>query len=151
MWMRNRKRVLDLMMAGWVGIALAACEHGAIAQDEKKEDAMPPAAATDTAAATLAALGSTAELTRQDPAKPPWPDATGASAGPWTTPSPDTGDGDPKPRTTGDLYDRIVHNLFSVNMVWKMVTGFLVLFMQAALAFVLHFRRLSGQEEEGFQ
>jgi hypothetical protein len=151
MWMRTRKLALDLMMAGCVGIGLAACEHGAIAKDEKKEDARQPVAATDAAAAALAALGSTVELTRQDSAKPPWPGATGASAGPWTTPSTGSGDGDSKPRTTEDLYDRIVHNLFSVNFVWMMVTGFLIIFVQAAFAFVLHIRRLGGQGEEGFQ
>jgi Amt family ammonium transporter len=31
-----------------------------------------------------------------------------------------------------DLYDRISHNLVSINMVWALVTGFLVMFMQAA-------------------
>ena len=32
-----------------------------------------------------------------------------------------------------DLYDRIVHNMFSINIVWTLVTGFLVMFMQAGL------------------
>jgi Amt family ammonium transporter len=35
-----------------------------------------------------------------------------------------------------DVYDRVVHNLFSINMVWAMVTGFLVMFMQAGFAMV---------------
>ena len=33
-----------------------------------------------------------------------------------------------------DLYDRIAHNLFSINMVWALVAGFLVMFMQAGFA-----------------
>src|SRR5689334_19952555 len=65
-----------------------------------------------------------------------WPDPTGAAAGVWATPAGD-GKGD-TPTTLGptDLYDRIVHNLFSINMVWAMVTGFLVMFMQAGFAMV---------------
>jgi Amt family ammonium transporter len=34
------------------------------------------------------------------------------------------------------LYDRIAHNLFSINMVWVLVAGFLVMFMQAGFAMV---------------
>ena len=32
-----------------------------------------------------------------------------------------------------DVYDRIAHNLFSINFVWALVAGFLVMFMQAGL------------------
>jgi Amt family ammonium transporter len=46
------------------------------------------------------------------------------------------GDGDPKAKTIPDLYDRIVHNLYSINFVWTLVTGFLVMFMQAGFAMV---------------
>ena len=35
-----------------------------------------------------------------------------------------------------DLYDRIAHNLFSINMVWMLIAGFLVMFMQAGFAMV---------------
>ena len=35
-----------------------------------------------------------------------------------------------------DLYDRIAHNLFSINMVWALIAGFLVMFMQAGFAMV---------------
>ncbi len=65
-----------------------------------------------------------------------WPDPTGAAAGAWADPGGD-GKGD-TPSTLGptDLYDRIAHNLFSINMVWAMVTGFLVMFMQAGFAMV---------------
>jgi Amt family ammonium transporter len=69
--------------------------------------------------------------------KPPvWPDPTGAGAGVWATPAGD-GKGDvPSALASTDLYDRITHNLFSINMVWAMVTGFLVMFMQAGFAMV---------------
>ncbi|MBK7972297.1 MAG: hypothetical protein IPK07_03090 [Deltaproteobacteria bacterium] len=35
-----------------------------------------------------------------------------------------------------DLYDRVAHNLFSINMVWTMLAGFLVMFMQAGFMYV---------------
>ena len=66
-----------------------------------------------------------------------WPDAGGGAAGYWTTPSAGpVGDGDSAALTPSKLYDRIVHNLFSINMVWVLVTGFLVMFMQAGFAMV---------------
>ena len=76
------------------------------------------------------------------PAEPKWPDPTGGNAGAWATPSgtakPDkTPGGDvPSALTPTDLYDRIAHNLYSINIVWTLVTGFLVMFMQAGFACV---------------
>jgi ammonium transporter, Amt family len=64
------------------------------------------------------------------------PDPTGNAAGVWATPAGD-GKGDiPSKLTNTDLYDRIAHNLFSINMVWVLVAGFLVMFMQAGFAMV---------------
>ncbi|HTQ05979.1 MAG TPA: ammonium transporter [Polyangiaceae bacterium] len=69
--------------------------------------------------------------------KPPvWPDPTGAGAGVWATPAGDGKGDQPSQLAPTDLYDRIVHNLFSINMVWALVTGFLVMFMQAGFAMV---------------
>ena len=74
--------------------------------------------------------------TSTDPQKPTWPDPTGAGAGVWAAPAGD-GKGDvPSALAIGDLYDRIAHNLYSINMVWALVTGFLVMFMQAGFMFV---------------
>ena len=72
-----------------------------------------------------------------DPEKPTWPDPTGGAAGYWTTPAGD-GKGDPVPSTIDNagLYDRIAHNLYSINMVWVLLAGFLVMFMQAGFALV---------------
>ena len=39
-------------------------------------------------------------------------------------------------KTPPNLYDRIAHNLFSINMVWVLIAGFLVMFMQAGFAMV---------------
>jgi len=72
-----------------------------------------------------------------DPAKPLWPDPTGANAGYWTTPAAGpVGDDDPAKLAVPQLYDRIVHNMFSINMVWTLVAGFLVMFMQAGFMLV---------------
>ncbi|MBI2825912.1 MAG: ammonium transporter [Planctomycetia bacterium] len=69
--------------------------------------------------------------------KPPfWPDQTGAKAGVWATPAGD-GKGDlPDKLTIPDLLDRVNHNVFSINMVWTLIAGFLVMFMQAGFMFV---------------
>ena len=74
--------------------------------------------------------------TSADAEKPTWPDPTGAASGVWATPAGD-GKGDtPATLATTDLYDRIAHNLYSINYVWLLVTGFLVMFMQAGFMFV---------------
>lgn len=65
-----------------------------------------------------------------------WPDPTGAASGVWATPAGD-GKGDtPATLGTTDVYDRVTHNMFSINMVWTLITGFLVMFMQAGFAMV---------------
>ena len=90
----------------------------------------PPAAADE-------ALPSYVTATSPDPAKPLWPDAAGANAGYWVTPSAGpVGDDDPSKLSPAQLYDRIAHNMFSINMVWTLVTGFLVMFMQGGFMFV---------------
>ena len=71
-----------------------------------------------------------------DPQKPSWPDATGAAAGVWAAPAGDGKADVPASLTIPDLYDRVAHNLFSINMVWVLVTGFMVMFMQAGFMFV---------------
>ena len=95
--------------------------------------------ATDKPAETAAespALPPYFSAQNADPAKPTWPDPTGGAAGVWATPAGD-GKGDiPSKLSSGDLYDRIVHNLFSINMVWTLIAGFLVMFMQAGFAMV---------------
>jgi Amt family ammonium transporter len=97
------------------------------------EAAAPAAAPVDAAAAPLPAYFSS---TNADAEKPTWPDPTGGAAGVWATPAGD-GKGDtPATLTIPDLYDRIAHNLFSINVVWTMVTGFLVMFMQAGFMYV---------------
>jgi Amt family ammonium transporter len=75
------------------------------------------------------------QYTNQDPAKTK-ADPTGANAGVWATPAGDGKGDDPSKLTNSDNYDRIAHNLFSINMVWVLIAGFLVMFMQAGFAMV---------------
>ncbi len=66
----------------------------------------------------------------------PATDPIGANAGIGAVPALD-GKGDiPSKMTSEDLYNRIAHNWFSINFVWTLVTGFLVMFMQAGFACV---------------
>src|SRR5262249_1001521 len=108
--------------------------------DEKKDGSAPSAAAEPAAGAPAPVDPKTLPPyftgTSPEPDKPLWPDPTGANAGYWATPAPPPADGDPKEQTVPGLYDRIIHNLFSVNMVWTLITGFLVMFMQAGFALV---------------
>lgn len=63
--------------------------------------------------------------------KATWPDPTGAASGVWATPAGDAKGDVPSSLAITDLYDRVAHNLYSINYVWVLVTGFLVMFMQA--------------------
>ncbi|MBS0262503.1 MAG: ammonium transporter [Planctomycetes bacterium] len=80
-----------------------------------------------------------------DPAK--YPDPTGSSTGSAVTPSATPvekadkttvilGDGDPEKLTKTDLYARDVHNAISINFVWTLIAGFLVMFMQTGFMLV---------------
>jgi Amt family ammonium transporter len=111
----------------------------ALADDESTPpvEATPPAEATppvgEAAAPTVPSYFSASS---PDAAKPLWPDGTGASAGVWATPAGDAKGDLPSGMSVPDLYDRVAHNMFSINMVWALVAGFLVMFMQAGFMFV---------------
>jgi Amt family ammonium transporter len=125
-------------------LLVVAVVEALFAQEKKAPDATPPAApaATPAAAAPAAAATLPPYFTPDPSAKDsPWPDPTGGAAGYWTTPSPSpseapVGDGDPSALNVPKLYDRIAHNLYSINFVWTLVAGFLVMFMQAGFASV---------------
>ncbi len=89
-----------------------------------------------TAAQAAPALPGYFSATSADAARPSWPDQTGAGAGVWATPAGDGKGDSPASQALPELYDRVAHNLFSINMVWTLVTGFLVMFMQAGFMFV---------------
>lgn len=113
--------------AAAVALLLLICCAGRAWAEEKKPDApAAPASATDGAA--------------QEAKNPSYatgkPDPTGGSAGVTAAPAGD-GKGDIAGKlTTTDLADRIVHNLFSINMMWVLLAGCLVMFMQAGFAMV---------------
>ncbi len=119
------------------------CRSASAYQDPPAEAAAPaeaaPAESSPAAAPTLPAYFSGANPAPTADAPSPaakWPDPTGGNAGAWATPAGD-GKGDiPSALQSGDLYDRIAHNLFSINMVWTLIAGFLVMFMQAGFAMV---------------
>ena len=136
---RGARRVLFAACAAALG-ALFLYSHTVRAEEEMpgttppaEEAAAPSPAPVDAAPAPLPNYFSS---TNADPEKPTWPDPTGGAAGVWATPAGD-GKGD-TPATLGisDVYDRVAHNLFSINMVWTLVTGFLVMFMQAGFMYV---------------
>ena len=112
-----------------------AAEAPATTPAEEAPAAEPAApAAADAAAPTLPPYMSGAS---PDPAKPLWPDSTGGTAGYWVTPSAGpVGDGDPSKMGPAGLYDRIAHNMYSINMVWILLAGALVMFMQTGFAMV---------------
>jgi Amt family ammonium transporter len=129
-----------MMMAG--ALAFSLCCTAAL----RAQDAPATEPAAETPAAETPATAAAPEFGPDDvlpwmkgvdaAGKPLGTDETGAKSGVWATPAGD-GKGDiPKNLTTTDLYDRIGHNLFSINMVWTLVTGFLVMFMQAGFACV---------------
>jgi Amt family ammonium transporter len=119
---------------------------GLWAQDDPaKEEATEPAPAGAAASATPAPLPPHYADSPLDPAK--FPDATGANSGVWTTPAATTvkkkdgtdavvGDGDPAAMKPEDLHARTTHNLISINFVWTLICGFLVMFMQAGFMLV---------------
>jgi Amt family ammonium transporter len=120
----------------WVAMALLTWAPAAWAQGDKGGGESPAAEAAEKKKeeAPAAAPALPPYYTGADAAK--WPDPTGMNAGYWTTPSAAPGDDDPSKQTVATLYDRITHNLYSINIVWTMVAGFLVMFMQAGFAMV---------------
>src|SRR5262249_38596774 len=65
--------------------------------------------------------------TSPDPKVALWPDPTGSNSGVWATPAGDAKGDIPEKLTVQDVYDRVVHNLYGINYVWALVTGFLVM------------------------
>jgi Amt family ammonium transporter len=120
---------------------------GAVAAQDAAKDSEPAAQGTEAAKAPEPAPAPAPEPapespalppyisgTSPDPKKPLWPDQTGSAAGSWATPA--AGADVPSGTKSEDNYHRIVHNLFSINMVWTLIAGFLVMFMQAGFMMV---------------
>src|SRR5499426_3784725 len=98
--------------------------------------AAPAAPGAPAAAAPAPKLPPYFTATSPDPKTTLWPDPTGANSGVWATPAGD-GKGDiPEKLSIQDVYDRLVHNLYSINFVWALIAGVLVMFMQAGFMLV---------------
>jgi ammonium transporter, Amt family len=88
-------------------------------------------------AASVPKLPTYFTATSDDPKKPSaWPDPTGANSGVWATPAGDAKGDIPDKLSIQDVYDRMAHNLYSINYVWALIAGFLVMFMQAGFMLV---------------
>ena len=126
-----------LFAAAWLFMAAA----GAQAQEEVKLTPISAPAGEKPVAAPAAPepapkLPPYFSGKNENPLKPTWPDPTGNSSGTLIAPAGD-GKGDiPSKMTNEALFDRISHNMFSINYVWTLITGFLVMFMQAGFALV---------------
>lgn len=130
MWYFRKRRCCWILFASsWFSL----CGTTILRQAEAEETDPPvanAASAVATAEATAPVLPPYMAPTLEGD-KPLWPDATGAAAGYWTTPSAGpVGDGDPSGLSVGQLYDRIAHNHFSINFLWILLSGALVMFMQ---------------------
>ena len=87
------------------------------------------AAATTTTAPAAAAPAPT-------PAPPQAPDSTGASYGNVTDLTGFNSFKDPNNPTNLEILNAVGHNRVAINFVWTLVTGYLVMFMQAGFAMV---------------
>ncbi len=156
-----RFQLREINMKKWLAIvlicglaAISGIATGLRAQDDTPKEEPAAGAESDPAAkpAEPVAVAPTTVPPKPyvadaalDPTK--FPDATGGNSGVWTTPSATSvkkadgtdavvGDGDPAALTIPDLYDRVYHNLISINIIWTMIAGFLVMFMQAGFMMV---------------
>ncbi len=119
-------------------VAWSLTTRPSLAEEATLEAPAPQATVTEGAVPQAPApkLPAYFTTTSPEPNKPMWPDPTGGSSGVWATPAGD-GKGDvPEKLTIQDVYDRMVHNLYSINYVWALIAGFLVMFMQAGFMLV---------------
>src|SRR5262245_22574107 len=127
---RYRWRVLLFMAALFSGLTLVPVVQGIFAQEKAAETPAAAAAAAEASAGPAAAQATAlpdyydGHATDKngdgkiDDKDAKWPDPTGGSAGYWTTPAAAPGDDDPSKIPVSGLYDRISHNLYSINFVW---------------------------------
>jgi ammonium transporter, Amt family len=129
------KRSRAVALAG--GVALCLLASSCLWAQDSTVDAAPPADAPASVAPAVQPVVAPAPAKMPDwmtKKGTPAGDVLGVKSGVWAAPASD-GKGDiPSNLTTDDLYDRVAHNLFSINMIWVLLTGFLVMFMQAGFA-----------------
>src|SRR5499433_1706973 len=136
---RGKYRTILASLAG--GLWMLMVVGFSLAQEAKpgepaKAEAPAAAPGAPAAAAPAPKLPPYFTATSPDPKTTLWPDPTGANTGVWATPAGD-GKGDiPEKLSIQDVYDRLVHNLYSINFVWALIAGVLVMFMQAGFMLV---------------
>ncbi|HEY2759107.1 MAG TPA: hypothetical protein VGI75_00150, partial [Pirellulales bacterium] len=140
--MKNRRKWWQLMnRKTFIWFTAIALGYFASRAPLFSQDATKPADAKPADAAAAAPAEKPPELpayfTPDPSAKDtPYPDATGGASGASVAAASD-GKGDiPSTFTIPQLYDKVAHNWVSINFVWTLITGFLVMFMQAGFAMV---------------
>ena len=128
----NRPAWRGAVLLAAFAIMMGGAAGAADRKSDKAVEPPPPPVEAPAAAPAEAAPVLPTYFTATNPAKKPiWPDKTGAASGVWATPAGD-GKGDvPSSLAITDLYDRMTHNLYSINYIWTLICGFLVMFMQA--------------------
>jgi len=138
---KYKRRFMSLAM----GLGMVLLGSSSFAEEAAPPGGSPPAQAAAPAPAAPAAAVPAAPTpklppyfttTSPDPKTPLWPDPTGGNSGVWATPAGDAKGDIPEKVSIQDIYDRMAHNLYGINFVWALVTGFLVMFMQAGFMFV---------------
>src|SRR4029453_9137733 len=119
-----RKRWLRSLGFG-LGLALAVCALRAATSLAQEASPSPPAAQPATAAAPAAEAPAPAPTPRG-------PDPTGAETGT----AADVPVKDAAKPTLEEVMATVGHNKISINIVWTLLTGFLVMFMQTGFAMV---------------
>jgi len=122
----GKKRMLRSLAFG-IGLGLVVCGLRATAMAQEPTPTPPP-----TQAAAPAAEPAAAAAPAPAPAAPKGPDPTGAVTGT----AADVPVKDAAKPTLQEVMDTVGHNKIAINIVWTLITGFLVMFMQAGFAMV---------------
>ena len=128
--MKDRTRKLLRSFAFGVAVGLAVWGLRTVSTHAQEPVSAPTAAPTE--AAPAPAESPAAASPAAAPAEPKGPDPTGAVTGT----AADVPVKDPAKPTLAEVMETVGHNKISINIVWTLITGFLVMFMQAGFAMV---------------
>jgi Amt family ammonium transporter len=133
-----------LKITAWATFALMLVSTAAIWINQSRAQSSVSAASPGSAAPPAAAPNTPAAA--KQPALPAYfagltaPDPTGSNYGQWPAPS-GTANADgspggdvPSKLTTSNLYDMIIHGQYATNIIWTLLSGALVYFMQVGFA-----------------
>lgn len=123
----GKKRMLRAFAFG-AGLALVV--WGVRTTGAWAQQATPTPAAAEPVATTVPPAPAPAPAAA--PAEPKGPDPTGAATGT----AADVPVKDPENPTLKEVMETVGHNKISINIVWLLLTGFLVMFMQTGFAMV---------------